>query len=366
VKEIHLGAKVECTDGPAGQATRIIVDPGTLQVAHYIVREKKRPHTERIVPVDQIEKATAGMINLRCSLAELAEMKPFVITQYRPVDVPTYEGDMFYRQKYPRAVMMDVQQEMTPQGMVAVRQGDRVEASDGLVGKVDQLLIDEDNGEITHFVLREGHAWGDRDVILPVSVVNAVRKGTVYLSLDRETIAAMLAIPARWRAQTAEVELLTLTAERMDVAKEALKTLKAAAKAEDLTLLNVAVLVKNPEGKTSVTETEDVDARHGALFGAITGGLVGLLAGPAGAVLGAVAGAATGGVAAKGIDMGFSDEYLAKLQKGLQPGSSALVALVEAETADKAAETLGQFEGQLLRQALTDETMEQLTSEENE
>jgi uncharacterized membrane protein len=365
MNEIHLGAKVECTDGPAGQATRVIVDPSTLQVTHYIVREKKRPHTEHIVPVDQIETATADLISLRCSLAELAEMKPFVVIQYRPVDVPTYEGDMMYRKKYPQTMTMDVQKEMTPEGMVAVRQGDKVEASDGPVGKVDQLLIDEDSGEITHFVFREGHAWGDKDVIMPVSVVTAVRKGTVYLSLDQGTIAAMLAIPAKWRAQTTDAELLTLIAEGVDIAKKALKTLKAEAKESDLAVLNVAVLVKDSEGKTAVTEAEDVDAKRGALFGAITGGLVGLLAGPAGAVLGAVAGAATGGVVAKGIDMGFSDEYLARLQEGLRPGSSALVALVDVEAADRTAEILAQFEGQLLRQALTDDMMEQLASEEN-
>ena len=65
---------------------------------------------------------------------------------------------------------------------------------------------------------------------------------------------------------------------------------------------NEAMLVKDQHGKTFLKETEDVDARHGALFGAITGGLIGLVSGPAGAIVGAADGAVTGGVAARGID----------------------------------------------------------------
>jgi hypothetical protein len=56
--------------------------------------------------------------------------------------------------------------------------------------------------------------------------------------------------------------------------------------------------------------------------------VVGLIAGPVGVALGAGAGAALGGVAAHG-DAGFKDERLEKIGEGLEPGTSAIVAIVE-------------------------------------
>jgi hypothetical protein len=53
-----------------------------------------------------------------------------------------------------------------------------------------------------------------------------------------------------------------------------------------------------------------------------------LLGGPVGVALGAGAGAAIGGIAAHG-DAGFKDERLEKIGEGLEPGTSAIVAVVE-------------------------------------
>jgi uncharacterized membrane protein len=87
--------------------------------------------------------------------------------------------------------------------------------------------------------------------------------------------------------------------------------------------------------------------------------LIGLLGGPVGAVIGAVAGAASGSAAARWLDMGFPDEYLKKVQASLQPGSSALLVLVEREQVEKVSQVLAKFEGELLRQELTGEMVSQ-------
>ena len=47
VKEITIGVPVECTDGPAGKTTNLIVDPKSLAVTHYVVKEAASPHAER-------------------------------------------------------------------------------------------------------------------------------------------------------------------------------------------------------------------------------------------------------------------------------------------------------------------------------
>ena len=74
-----------------------------------------------------------------------------------------------------------------------------------------------------------------------------------------------------------------------------------------------------------------------------------------GAVVGAAAGAATGRAAAGRIDLGLPDKYLEQLQESLQPGSSALVVLVNQDTTELVTKVLEPFGGQLLRQPITGE-----------
>jgi uncharacterized membrane protein len=194
-------------------------------------------------------------------------------------------------------------------------------------------------------------------------MVKSVEAETVYLSLDRETIQAMLAIPTKQRRAAADIELLILSLAQADQADAALQALKQAIKRKEISMLNAAILVKTEDGKVSLKEVEDVGSKRGALFGAISGGLIGLLGGPVGAVIGAVAGAASGSVAARWLDMGFPDDYLKKVQASLQPGSSALLVLVEQEQVEKVAQVLAKFEGELLRQGLTDEMVSQFTGQ---
>jgi uncharacterized membrane protein len=159
-----------------------------------------------------------------------------------------------------------------------------------------------------------------------------------------------------------DMELIVLAYNQEGKAREVLQAMKQLQKDRIISILNAAVLVKNKDGKTSLTETEDMDVKHGALFGAITGGLVGLLGGPSGVIVGAAAGAATGGVAARVMDMGFPDEYMRDLQQGLRPGSSAIVALVEDNWVERFAEAVEEYGGQLFRQALKAEIAAQLTA----
>jgi uncharacterized membrane protein len=200
-------------------------------------------------------------------------------------------------------------------------------------------------------------------VLLPVSIISLVTGDTVHLALDKATIATMLGLPARWRSRLKGAGLLVKTFSDVGGAQEAMQALRASAKQGGPRVLNAAVLVKDADGRAGISESEDVDPRQGVVFGAITGGLVGLLAGPAGAIVGGVAGAVTARAAARRIDMGFPDEYLKKLEDALQPGTSALVTLVEQSSLPGVTDALGAFEGDLMQHALTDDLLERLAAE---
>ena len=157
-------------------------------------------------------------------------------------------------------------------------------------------------------------------------------------------------------------ELLVLAFAKEDEGQKAMQALQRLVNDGRISLRNAAVLVKNKEGRVSVKEMGNVGLKQGAFFGAIVGGLIGLVGGPVGAVVGAVAGATTGGVAAHAIDFGFPEDYLADLQASLQPGSSALIVLVEKLWTDKIIEDLARFEGHIIRHVLREEVAAHLAA----
>ena len=65
--EIPIKARVQCTDGPGGEATHLVINPATMQVTRLVVKETKAPHVERLVPFKFVEDGDVSAIRLRCS-----------------------------------------------------------------------------------------------------------------------------------------------------------------------------------------------------------------------------------------------------------------------------------------------------------
>jgi len=214
--EIPLQAQVECTDGVCGRSVYVLINPVLDQVAHLVVREDSSPNTEYIVPVEVVSETIADTIQLRCSKAELEKMAPFVQTEFVEEKVPPMYPDhagaygygmgSFYYMPYVTSeitVQVPVEHQQIPPGELAVRRGTRVEATDGYVGHVDEFVVNPENGHITHLVMREGHLWGQKDVIIPLSAIGDPRKDredTVFLKLDKHQIESLPAFPLhrRW------------------------------------------------------------------------------------------------------------------------------------------------------------------------
>ena len=368
---IPLEARVECADGPCGKSITVIVNPTTQKVTHFVVRDKDFLDAEdRLVPVDQVEETTSDLIRLRCTKEKVSNMEHFVERRYIEElgDDPAYWYSMtdVYMDPYVTPMVPPVEEiERIPPGELAVHRGTWVEATDGHIGTVGELVLDPDSEHITHLVLQEGHLWGKKEIILPLSAIDRVEAYTVYLKLDKQAIEQLPAIPLKRhyrqaRAEGRNIELVAQVFDDPDKAGEALEFVKDLHRKETLKILNAAVLVCDQDGTTSFQDTKDLTPKKGRLAGAIAGGLVGLLAGPVGAVVGAFVGVGAGSLAAKWLDLGFSDKFLAGLQEHLQPGSSALVVLVEDDSAQPLSEALAGKEGIILQQTLTDELVEKL------
>ncbi len=368
MKNIPLNADVECTDGSWGQSTHVIVNPVTQTVTFFVVQAKKGDQTERLVPVDLVSDTIADRIYLNCAKDKMEDFAPFIETRYLKAEHPEHpDADLVLPYSVPMETdIIQIDEHQIPPDQLAIHRGLGVEATDGWVGRVDEFMLDPSSGHITHLLLREGHLWGKKELSLPLSAVDRVFDDVVYLNVDKQTVNNLPTIPVRrsFGYSDSEIELVVVVFDGPEKAAESLKFLKKIKRRGSIAAIrNSAVLVKDKDGQVSLKEAEDVDKKQGTIFGAVTGGLIGLLAGPVGAVVGAAAGAATGRVAADKIDMGFSNEYLEEMQDSLQPGTSAIIALVEHQWRSSVTEALEDLGGKLFRQALPDEIVSQAAAE---
>ena len=124
-----------------------------------------------------------------------------------------------------------------------------------------------------------------------------------------------------------------------------------------LRLIDAVFVAKDGSGKTVVRETTDLQPGRSAVSGALWTGLFGLfLGGPVGWVVGAGVGAGTGALAAKIIDHGVSDEWVAWFRESVATDTTTLVLLVEDLDRDALVTELERFAGAKLIYANLDPT----------
>jgi uncharacterized membrane protein len=108
---------------------------------------------------------------------------------------------------------------------------------------------------------------------------------------------------------------------------------------------DAVIVAKGAEGRSSVVETVDVTPARGALAGAWFG-LFGslLVAGPA-ALAVILGGAAAGALYGRLVDRGLDDEWVKGMSEWIDPGTSALLLLVDAGFDPDVVAELRRFEG---------------------
>lgn len=202
--DIPINATVYCLDGICGKSTVVILDPTTEKITHVVVKERGFPNLEHLVPVNRIKASTPDSIQLACSEAELIKMDEFIEHKFIRIEKPYYQypSGRYLVWPYVQPLendVIDLRSEHIPLGELAIHQGAQVNAVDGRVGSVDEFLINPENRQVSHLVMREGHLWGKKDVSIPISQIDHISEDTVYLKLDKAGIEALPAIPVkRW------------------------------------------------------------------------------------------------------------------------------------------------------------------------
>ena len=191
--DLPLKAEVHCSDGPAGRSTYVIGNPIHREITHLVVKSYLPPFPEYLVPVDQVEATTNHQITLRCTRDDLNNMEPFEHEEYIHTEVPGYLYGPYvvpgveYTSEWVDTYV-PVKRQNVPQGELTLHRGARVEATDGYVGQLDELLINSSSMQVTHLVLLERHIFQNREITIPVSQIDHIDQDTIYLKLDRKGV----------------------------------------------------------------------------------------------------------------------------------------------------------------------------------
>lgn len=189
---IPIHAEVICRDGKGGTSVKLIVDPVHRRLTHIVVREHGLAESERIVPIDLVEQASKDVIWLHCTREELHGLEDFIDAQLvgltyatPPVPGPSYES-----QPYPLSFSERIPEGETALGRLAV-----VEATDGSIGRVESLVVDMDDAQITYVVALTHHFPTRREVAVPVDEVERFASDFVLLRIDRRDVEGLPHVP---------------------------------------------------------------------------------------------------------------------------------------------------------------------------
>lgn len=201
---VTIGARVSCSDGHCGEVKRVVVDPVARAVTHLVVEPAHRAGLGRLVPLDLVD-TTSGEIRLRCTLAAFEKLDPAEETQFVPGSsgYAAYGPEQVVAWPYyslapgtglPGGVDLQVANvsptvtyDRLPVGEVAIRRGDPVHATDGDIGRVQGLVMDPRDHQVTHVLLQEGHLWGRKEVAIPIRAVTTV-DGGIQLNISKQEV----------------------------------------------------------------------------------------------------------------------------------------------------------------------------------
>ena len=136
--------------------------------------------------------------------------------------------------------------------------------------------------------------------------------------------------------------MLVIIFDSENKAYEGSKSLQELQEEGSINLYSKAVVIRDASGKVEIKQQGDMGP-VGTAVGLLTGSLIGLLGGPVGLVLGTYAGT-VGGLLYDMAQIGVSQDFLAEVERTMQPGKSAVVAEVGEEwtlPVDTRMETLG-------------------------
>jgi sporulation protein YlmC with PRC-barrel domain len=210
----RLGAAVRCSDMKSGKLISLVIRPDDDVVTHLVVEAAHKEIPARLVPFDRVDTVHSSYdgsrIQLTCTVAEFEWLDPAEATyaypenedtQVRPgtseASWPKYAppglmggpgsppdtGEEFEGQE----TTVDIVPDRLP-GEDEVTGGQHAHAKDGDIGHVEGIVLRADTGRVTYVLVRTGHLWSRKAVLIPRSAVAAVGADGFHLDITTQQV----------------------------------------------------------------------------------------------------------------------------------------------------------------------------------
>ena len=205
-EQLKEGTSVFASDGDElGEIKRFVIDPTTNEVTHLVIGGGLFTQ-DKVVPFDKVTSETEDGLVLSHEIQDYDDLPPFEETYYveardryaegRVDDTPSAPaGRSFYWYPpygylgYPAYGLgtygwpQGLTQQNIPEGSVPIQEGTDVVSSDGEhVGDVEHLLVDDENHQVTHFLISKGLFFKERKMV-PANWIRTVMDDKVQLNV---------------------------------------------------------------------------------------------------------------------------------------------------------------------------------------
>lgn len=188
---LPMNAEVHCSDGPGGRLVAVIVHPTMKKVSNLVVMERRQPQRERLVPIWYVVDCAEDLIHLSCTRQKLSEMKEFLQTEVVRAGVPGIkECSQYMLQPYVVPRWIPTRHGLVPRDELAIGKRARVRTTKKDLGRLHRFVVDLASGDITHAVMRDRRFRAREETTIPVSVIERIGQGSVFLRMNRSGIQA--------------------------------------------------------------------------------------------------------------------------------------------------------------------------------
>jgi uncharacterized protein YrrD len=206
--ELHIGAPMVSVSGQTlGKLTHVIIDPDTKEVERLVLAEHGITGRSLVVPIGAVNTAEPGEITLQLDPGQMDQLEEFASTLYvaPPADsirgLTWAESALLVPQLAPSAGLgsaplmvptppaPDMEQPSDAGHSVDVETTTEVWATDGHVGSVHELTMDEQTRRVTRLVVRKGILF-TRDTEVPVGLIDHVSNSRVTLKVAKSELPA--------------------------------------------------------------------------------------------------------------------------------------------------------------------------------